>query len=354
MEAESSSAPSAESASGPGWLQRLMRRLWWLHSAWALSFGIGMMLFARRGLAYADEVLVVLAASWLIVFIAFRFIVGAHNRRTEEKIARKGLRVVTNYVIKQLYQQMFFFLVPLYASSATWSVTSPNWWLVPILLACAVVSTLDLVFDNFIMERRVIASAMYGFCMFGVLNLVLPLVFRFRHFEALMVAALATAPTIALLSFRLSSVFSVRGIALTVFVTGMLAAGAWYGRVAIPPAPMVLAAGGIGHGEPGQYECVPGRKRTMHANQLQKLRCVTEVIELGGWNDTIVHHWRHDGRSIARVTPLAMPECGVDVLISYPPRLPADPTGTWTCTAETEDGQLVGRIKVKVTGTPQL
>ena len=95
-------SPAAESHPAPGRLQRLMRRVWWLHSAFALSFGVGVMLFARRGLAYADNVLIVLAASWLLVFIAFRFIVGAHNRRPEEKIARKGLRLVTNYVIKQL------------------------------------------------------------------------------------------------------------------------------------------------------------------------------------------------------------------------------------------------------------
>ena len=70
---------------------------------------------------------------------------------------------------------MFFFLTPLYASSATWSLSSLNWWLAPLLLVCAVVSTMDLVFDNFIMERRLLASAMYGLAMFGVLNVMLPL-----------------------------------------------------------------------------------------------------------------------------------------------------------------------------------
>ena len=44
--------------------------------------------------------------------------------------------------------QMFFFLTPLYASSATWSLQSFNWWLAPLLLICAIASTLDLVFEN--------------------------------------------------------------------------------------------------------------------------------------------------------------------------------------------------------------
>src|SRR5690606_16358141 len=149
--------------------QRLMKQVWWLHSFGALAFGVGVMLFARKGLEHADKVLTVLGLSWLLVFIAFRFIVGAANTSPDERKVKKGVRLLTNYVIKQLYQQMFFFLVPLYASSATWSLTSFNWWLVPLLLCFAVLSTMDLVFDNFIMEHRIIASTMYGFCVFGVL-----------------------------------------------------------------------------------------------------------------------------------------------------------------------------------------
>src|SRR5205085_11774970 len=114
-------------------------------------------------------------------FIALRFIVGPANRRENEHIARKGIRVATNYVIKQFYQQMFFFLTPLYASSATWSLVSFNWWLAPLLLACAVLSTMDLVFDNFVMEHRLLASAMYGIAMFALLNVLLPLVAKIDH-----------------------------------------------------------------------------------------------------------------------------------------------------------------------------
>ncbi len=167
----------------PSWLKRLLRRLWWLHSFFALSFGVGVMLFARAGLGHADKILVALLASWLLMFVALRFIVGPANRREQEGLTRKGVRVATNYLIEQFYQQMFFFLTPLYASSATWSFASLNWWIAPLLLVCAVISTMDLVFDHFIMERRLLASAMYGLAMFGVLNVMLPLVGGFDHLE---------------------------------------------------------------------------------------------------------------------------------------------------------------------------
>jgi hypothetical protein len=89
--------------------------------------------YSRAGLRYADKLTMVLCGSWLLMFVALRFIVGPHNRKEGETLAHKGVRIATNYVIKQLYQQMFFFLVPLYASSATWSTASWNWWMAPLL-----------------------------------------------------------------------------------------------------------------------------------------------------------------------------------------------------------------------------
>ena len=334
---------------------RLMKQAWWLHSAGALAFGCGVMLFARKGIEHADVVLTVLGLSWVLVFIAFRFIVGASNTSPDERKAKKGLRLVTNYVIKQLYQQMFFFLVPLYASSATWSLTSWNWWLVPILLGFAVVSTLDLVFDNFIMERRVVASTMYGVCVFAVLNLNLPLVFGFQHFDALLIAAATTAPTVALLGFRVRTVLRPRGIFLTAGVAIGMVFAVYYGRTGIPPAPTAMAHGSAGHGEPGEYECVPGPVAAMRRDQLDLLRCVTEISAPGGLRDEIVHVWRHDHRVLARLTPARMPECGSLVLRSTlgETRLPRDPRGKWSCTAETGDGQLVGRTSWRVVDPPR-
>ena len=47
--------------------------------------------------------------------------------------------------------------------------------------------------DRVQIPARIVASTMYGFCVFGVLNLNLPLVFGFKHFDALLIAAAATA-----------------------------------------------------------------------------------------------------------------------------------------------------------------
>jgi len=355
---------SSSSAPPQGRFRRWMKRAWWLHSFGALSFGVGVMIYARKGLQYADKILVVLGISWALMFIALRFIVGPENRAPDEKLHRKGVRLVTNYVIKNLYQQMFFFLVPLYASSATWSFHSYNWWLPPVLMICAVLSTLDLVFDNFIMERRWIASAMYGFALFGVLNLMLPLAFGMKHFLALIIAAIATAPAVALLNFSYKTVFGPEGLIWTCAGAAVLFTGAWFGRDFVPPAPMAMAAGAVGHGPLGTYECLPGRKVAIPIDQVDGLRCASVVTEPGGVRDRIVHVWRHQGQMVFRGEVNTDPkrggmerieDCGGETVDrSYLPaaRIPEDPLGHWDCRVETEDGQLVGLMRFEIVSAP--
>jgi hypothetical protein len=335
----------------PGRLKNILRKLWWLHSTFALSFGVGVMLFARAGLAHADKVMIALFASWLLLFVALRFIVGPANRRDDEHVVRKGLRVATNYVIKQFYQQMFFFLTPLYASSATWSFSSFNWWLAPILLVCAVMSTMDLVFDHFIMERRWLASAMYGLAMFALLNVLLPLVMGTDHLTSLIVAAAATPASVALLSFSVRQVLSPQGALLTLLMTGVMLGAVWYGRIFIPPAPLAMAETTVGHGSLGSYECLPASKHAIRANQLDNLRCGSLLREPGGLKEPVIHVWTHKGHEVARISPERL-HCDGDGIVfrSYIPqeKLPKDPTGLWACKTYTVGGQLVGMRKFEV------
>jgi len=338
-------------APAPSRLRRILRKLWWLHSTFALSFGVGVMLFARAGLAHADKVLIALLASWLLLFIALRFIVGPANRREDEHVVKKGLRVATNYVIKQFYQQMFFFLTPLYASSATWSFRSHNWWLAPILLVCAVMSTMDLVFDHFIMERRWLTSAMYGVALFALLNVLLPLVAGTDHLTSLIIAGAATPASVALLSFSVRQVLSPHGALLTLAMTGAMLAAVWYGRTFIPPAPLAMAETTVGHGTPGSYECLPASKHAIRATELDNLRCGSLLREPGGLKEPVIHVWLHKGHEVARISPDRLHCDGDgDVFRSYIPKdkLPKDPTGAWSCETFTVGGQLVGVRKFDV------
>jgi hypothetical protein len=335
-------------------LGRLIRRAWWAHSGFALVFGVGVMAYSRAGLRYADKLTMALCGSWLLMFVALRFVVGPQNRKEGETLTRKGVRVATNYIIKQFYQQMFFFLVPLYASSATWSTASWNWWMAPLLLVCAVASTLDLVFDNVIMERRWLASAIYGLAMFGVLNVMLPLVVGSDHLAGLMVAAGATPLAVALLSFSLRQVLSPWGALSVLAATAGLLFVASEGRVAIPPAPLAMLETAVGHGSLGSYECMPASKQRIPSTQLDGLRCGSFVSEPGGIKEAIEQRYLHRGVEVYRVRATAL-SCDGDgvgrvVMRSTLPqeKLPQHPEGPWQCATYTASGQLVGLRRFEV------
>jgi hypothetical protein len=215
---------------------------------------------------------------------------------------------------------------------------------------------MDLVFDNFIMERRWLVSGMYGVAMFGVLNVMLPLVAGLEHMTGLVIAALATPLSVALLSFSVKQVLSPQGVLITLTASGILVGGVWYGRTLIPPAPLAMPESAVGHGTLGSYECMPGSKHEIRVTQLDGLRCGSLLREPGGIKEGVVHAWKYRGSELARVTPTQLTGCDGDGVVfrsDFPATLmPKDPTGTWECTTYTIHGQLVGTRKFKVITPP--
>jgi hypothetical protein len=213
---------------------------------------------------------------------------------------------------------------------------------------------MDLVFDNFIMERRLLASAMYGLAMFAMLNVMLPLLLGVDHSAGLIVAAAATPTSVALLSFSVRQVMSPQGAVLTLGTTGALLAAVSFGRIVIPPAPLAMPETSVGHGTVGSYECLPASKHAIRANKLDGLRCGSMLREPGGIKEQVVHVWKLRGNELHRQTPdqLQCDDGDAVVYRSYfpPEKMPANPVGSWTCITYTLGGQLVGLRKFEVLG----
>jgi hypothetical protein len=187
---------------------------------------------------------------------------------------------------------------------------------------------------------------MYGLAMFGVLNVMLPLVAGLDHRTGLVVAAAATPASVALLSFSARQVLSPYGVLLVVVATGALLGAVWFGRQFVPPAPLAMVEIAVGHGTMGSYECLPGSKHQIRTDQTDGLRCGSMLREPGGVKEDVIHIWTRRGHEIARVTPEHM-RCNDgdgEVFRSVFPmsEMPEDPTGKWACTTMTVGGQLVG------------
>jgi hypothetical protein len=329
------------------------RKLWWLHSAYALALGAGVVAFARRGFGHARWLAVSLGLAWLLVVLLFRHFGSGRDLRafdTSDPKTRARFYVMT-YALKNLYQGMLFFLLPFYWKSTT--LDAANGWFVVLLSTCALLSTLDLVFDRVLMRWRSLASIFHGIALFGCLNLVIPALFP----DTRTLWSLLAAAAVAVISFWTLHVTTrqlKKAIYIAVFVLslGLGVGGAYAARAAIPPVPMYVSSAAV-----GPKQLPDGRLamevKTLHPSVIQELIAVTDVVVPGGKGDRLRHVWLHQGREVHRTTEetsrIEGPKGVVRLRSSLIEKdLPSDLVGAWSVDVETEDGQLVGRTEFQV------
>ncbi len=350
---ESGEPPATALKGVRAFLREHGRRLWWLHSVYALGIGVGVVTFAQRGFEHARWLAVSLGLAWLLVVLLFRFFgSGQPTRGFDAEDAKVRVRFyVMTYALKNLYQGMLFFLLPFYWKSAT--VDALNVAFVLLLAACAVMSALDLVFDRVLMRWRPLASLFHGVTLFGCLNLVIPALFP----DTRTLWSLLAAAAIAVVSF-----WTLHGTQrqfkqkITIALFGLsLAAGtgvAYAARSFVPPVPMYISSAAV-----GPKQLPDGRLamevKALHPSVIQELIAVTDVVVPGGKGDRLRHVWRHAGQEVHRsseeVSRIAGPNGVVRLRSSLSGKdLPGDLVGAWRVDVETEDGQLVGRAEFEV------
>lgn len=343
-------------------LHRHGRKLWWLHSFYALTLGISVVLFAQRGFAHTRWLAASIAAAWLLVIALFRFFGSRTAQSSFEAPASKlamptsaapGARLrflVMTYVLKNLYQGMLFFLLPFYWKSSTFGTR--NSFFVALLGVCALVATLDVVFDEVVIRRRLLASVFHGMTLFGTMNLLIPALFPdTRTLYSLVAAAAITVLAFWTLHVPARAFLRNRNIA---WLVGTVAAGmalAYVGRTFVPPVPMYVAQAAVGPVVLPDGRLVMEVKR-LHTSAIRQLVAVTDVAAPGGLGDELQHVWRIEGETIRAIaaTRVAGAREGTIRLRTMigAEKLPAKLTGSWTIDVETRDGQLVGRVAFDV------
>ena len=334
-----------------GFFARHGHLLWWLHSAYALTFGAFVMMYASKGYDNARWMVVLLCAGWLVLLLFFRLFGTGPGQKDRVKDTPTKLRFyIMTLVLKNLYQSMLFFLVPFYWKAAT--LDSPNRFFLYLLGLLAVLSTVDVVFDNVLMRYKGPASLVYLFILFACLNLVLPAIFP----DTRTLVTLLSAAALATLVF-FSMHVPLRNLARPVWWFALLAAlgaavfSAYAGRRAIPPVPLYVEVGAVGP------QLLPDGRLSMHVSVLhesmiQEMHGLTDVVTPGGRGDNLFHVWRHGDVEVQRgaVSPAGDPPPGTvrlrSTLRSF--NLPPDITGRWTIDVVTDDDQLVGRVPFEV------
>ena len=330
------------------------KKLWWLHSVYALGLGATVVMFAQKGFDHSRWLAVTVGAAWLLVVLFFRlFGSGMRQENVDHAAPKAKLRFYAmTYALKNLYQGMLFFLLPFYWKSTT--LDALNVWFVCLLAVCAILSTLDIVFDRVLMKFRALASMFHGVILFGCLNLVIPALFPdTRTLWTLLWAAGVTVVSFWTLHVSLNALKQKRYMAL--FVVSVVAgvALAYFGREGIAPVPMHLSRSAVGPSllDDGRLAM---EVKSLHTSVITQLLAVTDVVVPGGKGDRLQHVWRHNGVQVHRasedITRVDGPQGTVRLRSKVAKeQLPAVLTGRWTIDVETEDGQLVGRTSFTVT-----
>jgi hypothetical protein len=339
---------------GSAFLKRHGKKLWWLHSAYALGLGITVLTFAKKGFDHARWLAASAAAAWLLVIVFFRLF-GSGNQASPPVTGSKGtLRFFAmTYVLKNLYQGMLFFLLPFYWKSTTFGAS--NTWLIAVLAACALLSTLDIVFDRVVFRSRAVASAFHGIALFGCLVLIVPALFPdTRTLVSLLCATAITVLAFWTIHVDLRMLRDPRYFALFGATLAAAVGLAYTVRTAIPPVPMYIA-----HGAVGPIVLPDGRLgmevHVLHPDVIDKLIAITDVVVPGGKGDRLLHVWRHNTHEVHRASEsTSRVEASAE---SKDPgtirlrsaltdrELPRKLLGDWSVDVETEDGQLVGRVE---------
>jgi hypothetical protein len=128
-------------------------------------------------------------------------------------------------------------------------------------------------------------------------------------------------------------------------ITGVALATAAFAGAArlIPPAPLRLVAGAIGT-RVVDRALVDGR--AVFDAPPDRLVCLTAIAAPRGLKDRLRHVWRQDGETRAEMA-LEIRGGRAQGFRAWSTRRSPTP-GRWTCTVETQSGQVLGRVAVTV------
>lgn len=317
--------------------------LWSLHSLWALSLGVVVMWAGSHNYAWIRITILYIAFLW----VASLFVPELVDPLGQATKWRGRLRLVINYFSKNFYQQLLFFLLPIYYASATgWSL---NLLFVAFVAVSALISTLDIFYDRHLSVRRGLMAIFFAFNLFACINVMLPLLWSISNSVALPVSAALAVVAFATIRYKFGALaeFQLRlQVGLAAIALVLLVA---LGRPVIPPAPLRVLTTEFGQGIDRRTFQVVKPLDELPLGWSGRVYAVTSIYAPLGLSDRIGHRWYLDGR-LVYTSPFYRVEGGRKEgfrLWTSAPAKDVQPGDRMRVEVWTEAGQLVGRADVR-------
>lgn len=326
-----------------GFLSRHQDKLWWFHSSYSLLLGVGVMWLGTRNFAYLRIAVFHVAFIWLSSLALPSL---SRWQRLPEGWRRR-LRLLINYFQRNFYQQLLFFILPIYYLSATWGAA--NMAFVALVAVSAVLATLDIVYDRYLSPAWSVLSVFFAFNLFAGINVMLPVLWNFRNAFALRLSALLALAGFA--SFTLARRGAVCGKRWPRLLAAalLLAAIAELGRPLVPPAPLRLLSSGLGAGIDPRSRELSGRLSVLPSAGRLRIYALTAVLAPLGLKERVGHRWYWNGK-LAYASPFFQLHGGRKSgfrLWTFHTLAIDRPGGVLRIDVLTEAGQLIGRAGIR-------
>ena len=345
---ESSTTVANRSIATATWLQRHEDKIWWLHSGYALLLGVGIMWLGARNYNYLRVTLFHVGFIWLSSLFLPKFL---NRPRLSERWAER-LRLFVNYFNKNFYQQVLFFILPIYYASAT--LSSANILFVALLGISAILSTLDVIYDRHLSVRRSLTASFFAFNLFALINVMLPVLWSVSNAWTTRFAAVMAALGFVSLYHPFPRWIRLR------FVCGLLAAILFLvivelGRAYIPPAPLRLVKADFGTGIDRESRQVNPVVVETDPASTRELYVLTAIKAPMGLEERVRHRWYKSGKLIW-ASPLfdvvGGREEGYRLWTQYE-FATIESEARVRVDVETEGGQLIGRAVIGSVKAPR-
>jgi hypothetical protein len=297
----------------------------------SLAIGIASALWMDRRPERAPLVALAAVAGWLLL-CALAWLEAARSRALLTRAARLGASLGS----QSLLQLCLFFSAPFFARAAA---TPAHWGFVALVIAAGAI-TLWTPLSAALIKHPVAGATLQAVATFAGLDCVLPLVGLSNRLSLPLAAAVAAVglPLLALVHKR-------RALP-PLGVAAALLAALWAGGArVVPPAPLRFVDGQLGTRIVDRR--VPDAASTL-ATVPEQLVCATTIFAPRGLRDRLRHVWRQNGALRAEV-PLEIRGGREQGFRTWSVKHAIAP-GKWTCTVETESGQLLGRVSIRVQG----
>jgi hypothetical protein len=330
----------------PDTTSRWQRLLEWLHryryALAPLSFGAGLasFLLIERREWLAQWISALLIAGWLLILF--------------EEAAARRLRLspgVLRFGIQAIQQETFFFTLPFFLHTTTWSTGQAAF--TGAALAAALCSMWDPLYFGRIAKRPWLYVGFHALAVYVGALTVAPVLL---HLTTTQTLALASASVAVLAVPSLLNLID-RGRALhwALLVGGAMALGglSWLARPWVPPATLWIQDGRITERVDEALRAPGPALVTAPASQVhaQGLYAFTAIRAPRGLREHVHHRWLLDGVEVDRI-PLVLVggRAGGYRAWSHKRGFPADPRGEWKVQVVTEGGQLIGELRFRVDG----